>query len=415
MTPADGSTVPGFDVGLIRADFPILKERVNGKPLVYLDNAASAQKPRAVISAESWVYEARYANVHRGAHHLSAAATDDFELARARTRAFVNAAEDAEIVFTRGATEAINLVAASYGGLVLAPGDEILLTELEHHANIVPWQLIAARTGAVITVAKIEDDGRLPLENFTAALTKRTKIAAFSGMSNALGVRFDTPGMIAAAKAAGAVTLLDACQMAVHDPIDVQALGCDFLVFSGHKIYGPSGVGVLYGRRALLDAMPPWQGGGEMIAEVTFARSTWADLPHKFEAGTPAIAQVIALTAAMDYIADIGWDAIRCHEDRLRDAATARLRRINSLRLHGDVEDKAAILSFTLEGAHHHDVATLIDRQGVAVRSGHHCAQPLMARLGVAGTARASFAVYNTLDEVEALGAAIEKAQRMLG
>ena len=407
-------TTGAFDVSAIRSDFPILSRTVHGNPLVYLDNAASAQKPRSVIDAESGVYEREYANVHRGAHYLSAAATDAFEAARESVRRFLNAREDAEIVFTRGATEAINLVAHSYAGMVLKPGDEILLTELEHHANIVPWQLIAERTGAVITVAKITDNGELPLEAFQKAVTDKTKIAAFTGMSNALGVRTDVKGMIAAAQAVGAVTLVDGCQSAVHDVVDVQDMDCDFFVFSGHKTYGPSGVGALYGKRALLEAMPPYQGGGEMISEVRFDGSSWADLPHKFEAGTPAIAQVIALHAAIDYVASIGWTAIAEHEALLRDAAHERLRAINSLRILGDVGDKAAIISFVIDGAHAHDVATLADRQGVALRSGHHCAQPLMARLGVSATARASFAFYNTLEEVDALCAAIEKARKML-
>ena len=403
-----------FDVNAIRADFPILSREVNGKPLVYLDNGASAQKPQVVIDAVTKAYAEEYANVHRGAHYLSAAATDAFEAARSAARRFVNAATDEEIVFTRGATEAINLVAQSYGDYALKAGDRILLTELEHHANIVPWQLAARRTGAEIDVVRLRADETLAAEDVVAALTPRTKSGASSGMSNALGQRIAIEKIIPAAHEAGAVVLVDACQLAVHEPIDVQALDCDFLTFSGHKIYGPSGVGVLYGKRDFLDALPPNQGGGEKIATVRFEGSTWADLPHKFEAGTPAIAQVIALREAFAFIERIGWDAIIAHERNLRDAARARLARVNSLRVFGDAPQKAAIFSFALDGAHAHDVATLADRQGVALRSGHHCAQPLMTRLGVLATARASFAIYNTLDEVDALGEALEKAQRML-
>lgn len=403
-----------FDVEAVRAEFPILQRTVYGKPLTYLDSAASAQKPRSVIDAESRVYETEYANVHRGAHCLSAAATDAFEAARVGARDFINAGSDEEIVFTRGATEAINLVASSYGDLALSAGDRILLTELEHHANIVPWQLAAQRRGAEIDVVRLRADETISADDIIAAITDKTKIVSISGMSNALGQRLEIERVIPAAHAAGAVVLIDACQLAVHEPIDVQALNCDFLTFSGHKIYGPSGVGVLYGKRALLEAMPPYQGGGEMIATVSFEGSSWADLPHKFEAGTPAIAQVIALNEAFAFIERIGWDAIIAHEATLREAARRRLAQVNSLRVFGDAPNKAAIFSFAMDGAHAHDVATLADRQGVALRSGHHCAQPLMARLGVPATARASFAVYNTLEEVDALGEALEKAQRML-
>jgi len=403
-----------FDVDALPAEFPILARKVYGRPLVYLDSASSALKPRSVIDAESAVYENEYANVHRGAHCLSAAATDAFEAARSAARRFLNADADEEIIFTRGATEAINLVAYSYGAFALRPGDRILLTELEHHANIVPWQLAAQRHSAAVDVVRLRPDETIAAEDVIDAIGERTKIVAVSGMSNALGQRLDLERIIPAAHAAGAVVLVDACQLAVHEAIDVQALDCDFLTFSGHKIYGPSGVGVLYGKRALLEEMPPYQGGGEMIATVSFDGSTWADMPHKFEAGTPAIAQVIALREAFAFIERLGWDAIIAHEAALREAARRRLSQVNSLRVFGDAPNKAAIFSFALDGAHAHDVATLADRQGVALRSGHHCAQPLMARLGVSATARASFAVYNTFDEVDALGEALEKAQRML-
>ena len=412
MEPAGDRSA--FDVNAVRDAFPILAREVYGRPLVYLDSAASAQKPQSVIDAETRVYAGEYANVHRGAHFLSGAATDAFEASRSAAREFINAAADEEIIFTRGATEAINLVAASYGESTLRPNDRILLTEAEHHANIVPWQLIAERKGAMIDVVRLRDDETIAADDVIAALTDRTKIVAIAGMSNTLGQRYALERIIPAAHDAGAVVLIDACQLAVHEPIDVQALDCDFLTFSGHKIYGPSGVGVLYGKRALLEAMPPYQSGGEMIASVSFEQSTWADLPHKFEAGTPAIAQVIALKEAIGFVREIGWASIQAHEAALRDATRERLAQINSLRIYGDAPNKGAIFTFTMNGAHAHDVATLVDRQGVALRSGHHCAQPLMARLGVTATVRASFAVYNTLEDVEVLGAALEKAQRML-
>ena len=413
--PAAVSNGPFFDVDAIRRDFPILSRTVHGKPLVYLDNAASAQKPQAVIDAETQSYADVYANVHRGAHFLSGAATDAFEAARVRIARFINAAEDAEIIFTRGATEAINLVAQSWGRAFLAEGDEIIVSELEHHANIVPWQMLRAEKGVVLKVAPIHDDGSLDLDAFEALVGPRTRLIAISGMSNALGTILPIQRVIAAAKAVGARTLIDACQLVVHTPVDVQALDCDFLVFSAHKLYGPSGVGALYAKRDLLEAMPPWQGGGEMIATVTFEETIWADVPHKFEAGTPAIAQAPAFAAAIDYVETLGMDAISAHETAVGRMAEDRLRAIPGLRLFGGADERGAVLSFAVDGAHPHDVAVLIDRQGVAVRSGHHCAQPLMARLGLVGTARASFALYNTADEVEALGVAVEKAIRMLG
>jgi cysteine desulfurase/selenocysteine lyase len=409
MTVKNGA----YDVARIRADFPILAERVFGKPLVYLDNGASAQKPRAVIEAISRTYETAYANVHRGVHHMSQKATEDMEAAREKVRAFVNAQHAHEIIFVRGATEGINLVASSWGRARFRPGDEIVLTVMEHHSNIVPWQFACEATGAVIKVAPITDAGELDMAAFAALLNDRTKLVAITHVSNALGSVVPVAEVIRQAHAAGAKVLIDGCQAVPHMPIDVRALDADFYVFSGHKLYGPSGVGVLYGKEALLEAIPPYQGGGEMISSVTFEKTTYADLPFKFEAGTPHIAGNIALGAAIDYVTGIGLDRIAEHERKVVAHATERLREINSISLIGTARDKAAIVSFNLDGIHPHDVGTILDREGVAVRTGHHCAQPVMDRFDVAATVRASFGLYNTIEEADALVAALRRVQEI--
>jgi cysteine desulfurase/selenocysteine lyase len=409
MTVKNGA----YDVARIRADFPILAERVFGKPLVYLDNGASAQKPRTVIAAISRTYETAYANVHRGVHYMSQKATEDMEAAREKVRAFVNAQHAHEIIFVRGATEGINLVASSWGRARLRPGDEIVLTVMEHHSNIVPWQFACEATGAVVKVAPITDAGDLDMAAFAALLNDRTKLVAITHVSNALGSVVPVAEVIRQAHAVGAKVLIDGCQAVPHMPIDVRALDADFYVFSGHKLYGPSGVGVLYGKEALLEAMPPYQGGGEMINSVTFEKTTYADLPFKFEAGTPHIAGNIALGAAIDYVTGIGLDRIAEHERKVVAHATERLREINSIRLIGTARDKAAIVSFNLDGIHPHDVGTILDREGVAVRTGHHCAQPVMDRFDVAATVRASFGLYNTIEEADALVAALRRVQEI--
>jgi cysteine desulfurase/selenocysteine lyase len=407
------SSANGYDVARIREDFPILGERVFGKPLVYLDNGASAQKPRAVIEAISRTYETAYANVHRGVHYMSQKATEATETARDKVRAFINAEHAHEIIFVRGATEGINLVASSWGRTRLKPGDEIVLTVMEHHSNIVPWQFVRDATGAVIRVAPISDAGELDLDAFDQMLNERTRIVAITHVSNALGTVVPVAEIIRKAHAVGAKVLIDGCQAAPHMPIDVRALDADFYVFSGHKLYGPSGIGVLYGKEALLEAMPPYQGGGEMINSVTFEKTTFADLPFKFEAGTPHIAGAIGLGAAVDYVTSIGLDRIGAHERTVLAHATERLREINSVRLVGTAPKKAAILSFNLEGVHPHDVGTILDREGVAVRTGHHCAQPVMDRFDIAATVRASFGLYNTIDEADVLVAALRQVQEI--
>lgn len=402
-----------YDVNAIRADFPILSREVYGKKLVYLDNAASAQKPKPVLDAIMKAYTEEYANVHRGLHFLSNAATQAFEDARESVRRFLNAPSKDNLIFTRNATEAINLVAQSYGGAHIREGDEIVLSILEHHSNIVPWHFHRERNGAVLKWAPIDDDGNFLLEEFEKLLTPRTKIVAITQMSNALGTVVPAADVIKLAHARGIPVLVDGSQAAVHMPIDVQALDADFFVFTGHKTYGPTGIGVLYGKAALLKSMPPYQGGGEMINEVTTDGITYNDPPHRFEAGTPAIVQAIGLGAALDYMQRIGLSHIAAHEASLRDYATERLSAINSLRLFGLAKQKGAILSFTMNGAHAHDVATVIDRAGVAVRAGTHCTQPLLQRFGVTATCRASFAMYNTREEVDVLAEALISAQRI--
>lgn len=404
-----------FDVEAVRRDFPILSRSVHGKPLVFLDSAASAQKPRQVIDAERHVYEHEYANVHRGIYYLSQVATDRMEAARETVRVFLNAASDREIVFTRNATEAINLVAASWGRTFLREGDEIVITEMEHHSNIVPWQLLRDERGIVIRVAPVSDDGEFLMDEFARLLGPRTKLVAITHMSNVLGTVVPVRDVVRMAHDAGAKVLLDGAQAVTHMPVDVRELDADFYVFSSHKLYGPTGVGVLYAKEALLEAMPPYMGGGEMIRSVTFEQAEWADLPYKFEAGTPAIAQAIGLGAAIDYVTGHGLEAIGAHEADLLGYATQRLSAIDGLRIVGTAPGKASVLSFTMDCAHPHDVGTLLDRAGVAIRVGHHCAQPLMDRLGVVATARASFAMYNTREEVDTLATALEAVREFFG
>jgi cysteine desulfurase/selenocysteine lyase len=404
-----------YDVEAVRRDFPILSRQVYGKPLVYLDNGASAQKPQAVIDTVSRVYSSEYANVHRGVHYLSQIATDAMEAAREKVRALINAAKVEEIIFVRGATEGINLVASSWGRANLKPGDEIVLTVLEHHSNIVPWQFLRASNGAVIKVAPIADDGSLIMEEFEKLLGPRTKMVAVAHVSNALGTVMPVETIIRMAHKVGAKVLLDGCQAVPHMAVDVRALDADFYVFSGHKLYGPSGIGVLYGKEALLDAMPPYQGGGEMISSVTFEETTYADLPFKFEAGTPNIAGAIGLGAAVDYVTALGFDRIAAHEHEVLAYATEKMSALNDVRIFGTAPDKAAILSFTIHDIHPHDAGTILDREGVAVRTGHHCAQPVMDRFGQPATIRASFGLYNTKAEVDALVAALKRVREIFG
>lgn len=398
----------------LRADFPIFERMVHGKPLVYLDNGATSQKPRCVIEAEAHYYARLNANVHRGVHRLSQEATDVYEAARDGVQRFLNAARREEIVFVRGTTEAINLVANSYGAR-FKPGDEILITGMEHHSNIVPWQLACERTGAVLRVAPVNDRGELIVEEFARLLGPRTRFVALTHVSNALGTINPVRELVAMAHECGAPVLLDGAQAVPHLAVDVRALDCDFYAFSGHKLYGPTGIGVLYGKAALLDAMPPWQGGGDMIREVSFAGTTWNDLPYKFEAGTPNIAGAVGLGAAIRYLSDIGLERVAAHERALLAYATAQARAIPGLRLIGTARDKAAILSFVLEDVHAHDVGTILDLEGVAVRTGHHCAMPLMERFGVPATVRASFALYNTREDVDTLFAALHKVGEVFG
>jgi cysteine desulfurase / selenocysteine lyase len=402
-----------FDVDRIRTDFPILKREVYGKPLVYLDNAASAQKPKAVIDAMMKSMTEEYANVHRGLHYLSNAATQAFEDARESVRHFINAPSKNQIIFTRNATDAINLVAQSFGGMVIGGGDEIILSIMEHHSNIVPWHFHRERRGAVIKWAPIDDEGNFLLDEFEKLISTRTKMIAITAMSNALGTIVPVAEIIKIAHAKGIPVLVDASQQAVHGHVDVQALDADFLVFTGHKTYGPTGIGVLYGKAEYLKKMPPYQGGGEMILEVTEGAITYNDPPHRFEAGTPAIVEAIGLGAALDYMVATGLDKIAAHEKSLHDYAMSRLKEINSLRIFGQAKHKGPIISFTMNGAHAHDVATVIDRQGVAVRAGTHCTQPLLQRFGVTATCRASFAMYNTEQEVDKLAEALISAHRI--
>ena len=404
---------PAYDVEAIRADFPILAREMYGKPLVYLDNGASAQKPRVVLETIQRAYAQEYANVHRGLHYLSNLSTANFEKARETVRCFLNAKSDAEIIFTRNATEAINLVAQSYGGPHIGEGDEIVLSIMEHHSNIVPWHFLSERQGAVLKWAPISDEGELLLDKFEALLGPRTKMVSITHMSNVLGTIVPIKEVVRLAHARGIPVLVDGAQGAVHLPVDVQDLDCDFYAFTGHKLYGPTGIGVLYGKKELLEAMPPYQGGGEMIGTVTCDRITYAAPPHRFEAGTPAIVQAIGLGAAIDYVEGIGRERLMAHEDALLAYAMQRLGDLNWLRIFGRAKNKGSIISFEMDGAHPHDVSTILDRYGVAVRAGTHCAEPLLARFGVTSTARASFAMYNTLEEVDRLVEALHKAHEM--
>jgi cysteine desulfurase / selenocysteine lyase len=401
-----------YDVEAIRRDFPILSREVYGKPLVYLDNGASAQKPQAVLDAINHAYTQEYANVHRGLHFLSNAATDAYEKARASVKRFLNAADVDEIVFTSNTTSAINTVAYGWGMPRIGEGDEIVLSIMEHHSNIVPWHFIRERQGAKLVWAPVDDLGVFHLDEFEKCLTDRTKLVAITQMSNALGTVTPIKEIVRIAHARGIPVLVDGSQSAVHMPVDVQDLGCDFFVFTGHKVYGPSGIGVLYGRKEMLEAMRPFQGGGEMIFEVTEDNVTYNDPPHRFEAGTPPIVQAIGLGAALDYMEAVGREAIAAHEADLKNYAHERLRSINSLRIFGDAPGKGAIISFELKGIHAHDVSMVIDRAGVAVRAGTHCAQPLLKRFGVTSTCRASFGMYNTRAEVDILAEALEKARK---
>jgi cysteine desulfurase / selenocysteine lyase len=400
-------------VALRRADFPILRERVNGHPLVYLDNAATTQKPQAVIDAETEYYTRWNANVHRGVHTLSQRATDAYERARATVARFMGAGGTDEIIYTSGTTGAINLVAQSYARPLLAPGDEIVISAMEHHSNIVPWQIVCGQTGAALKVVPINDAGEFELGAYEALLGPRTKLVAVTHVSNALGSITPIGRIIALAHAANVPVLVDGAQAISHVPVDVRALDCDFYAFSGHKIFGPTGVGVLYGKAARLAAMPPYQGGGDMIRSVTFEKTEYNDLPYKFEAGTPNIAGAIGMGAALEYVESIGIEAIAAHEADLLDYATAQVSAIPGLRIIGTAREKAAIVSFTLDGVHAHDVGTILDNNGVAIRAGHHCAMPVMEQFGISGTARASFALYNTREDVDALISGIHRVQRM--
>jgi len=406
---------PSYDLAGVRADFPILAQKVQGRPLVYLDNAASTQKPRAVTDAIAACYGEYYANVERGVHTLSQRSTAAREQAREAVRRFLNAPSAEEIVFVRGTTEAINLVAASWGRRNLEPGDEILVTELEHHSNIVPWQLLCEERGAVLRMAPIDDRGEVILEELERLLSPRTRLVAVAHVSNALGTVNPVREIAERAHRAGALVLVDGAQAAPHLAIDVQDLGVDFYAFSGHKVYGPSGIGVLWGRSELLAAMPPWQGGGGMIRKVSFAKTTYAAPPHRFEAGTPAIEAAIGLGAALDYLTALGLPAIAAWEAELLALATERLAAVPGLRPIGTARHKAAVLSFTLEGIHPHDVGTVLDQEGIAVRAGHHCAQPVMEHFRVPATSRASFGLYNTREEVETLAAALHRARELFG
>ena len=406
---------PPLDPATVRPDFPVLAREVNGKPLCYLDNAASSQRPRAVIDAISRYYETSHANVHRGVHRLSQEATDLFEGARETTRRFLNAASTREIVFVRGTTEAINLVAQSYARPRLQPGDEIVISWLEHHANIVPWQMVCEQTGARLRVIPITRAGEVDFDAFLGLLGERTRLLALAHVSNALGTVVPVERFIREARRRGIPVLLDGAQAAPHLAVDVRALDCDFYCFSGHKMCGPTGIGVLYGRESLLEAMPPWQGGGDMILAVSFERTVYNSLPYKFEAGTPHIAGAIGLAAAIDYLEALGLERIAAAEQDLLDYATARLREVPGLEIVGTAPHKAAVASFTVAGVHPHDLGTILDAEGVAIRTGHHCAMPVMDFFGVPATARASFAFYNTRAEADRLVAALQVAREMLG
>ena len=406
------TTQPQFDVGAVRLDFPILSQQVNGKPLVYLDNGASTQRPEAVLQAMDHYYREIHSNVHRGAHTLADQATNAFEGARAKVQQFLNAPSARQIIWTRGTTEAINLVANGLAGK-LKVGDEILLSQMEHHANIVPWQMLAERTGAKVLPIQVTPDGELDMESFHSLLSERTRILALTHVSNVLGTINPIAGMVAKAKALGVITLIDGAQAVSHFQPDVQALDCDFYVFSAHKIFGPTGIGVLYGKADLLEAMPPWQGGGEMIERVSFTGTTYNTLPYKFEAGTPAIAEAVGLGAALDYLASLDSSSMQTAENILLQRANELVTSVPGMTVIGTAHSKVPLISFTIDGLHPSDIGTLLDQQGIAIRAGHHCAMPLMDFYKLPGTARASFAFYNTLEEVEQLFTALKKIQRL--
>ena len=404
-----------YDAEAVRKDFPIMARTVYGKPLHYLDTAASAQKPQVVIDAISHCYEAEYANIHRGVHYLAEKATENYEAARAKIARFLNAGSPSELIFVRNATEAINLVAASYGRKFLSEGDEIILSEMEHHSNIVPWQLLRDAIGVKLVVVPITETGELDMDAYKRSFTDRTRLVAITHMSNALGTITPIADIIRIAHDAGAKILVDGCQAVPHMKVDVRTLDADFYALSSHKLYGPSGIGVLYAKREILEAMPPYQGGGEMIRSVTFERTTYADLPHKFEAGTPHISGAIGFGAAIDYVDQFDFEEILVHEMALAEDLRRRLGEINSVRIFGEAKHRGAIVSFTIDGIHPHDAGTILDREGVAVRGGHHCAQPVMDHFGIPGTLRASFGMYNTQADVEAAVAAVRKAMEIFG
>jgi cysteine desulfurase/selenocysteine lyase len=404
-----GDPLLDFDVAKVKEDFPILNQTVNGHPLVYLDNAATSQKPQSVIDALVGYYSADNSNVHRGVHTLSQRATDHYEEARSKIRHFINADDDREIIYVRGTTEGINLVAQTFGRENIHEGDEIIISTMEHHSNIVPWQMLCQERGAILKVAPIDDSGELLLDEYEALITSRTKLVSMVHVSNALGSIIPAKRVVEIAHAHGVPVLLDGAQAVAHAKVDVQDLDCDFYVFSGHKLYGPTGIGILYGKADLLEAMPPYQGGGEMIRSVTFEKTLYNVLPHKFEAGTPNIAGSIGLGAAVDYVEALGMERIGAYESGLLEYGTELLSRISSLKIIGTAQDKSGILSFVMDGIHPHDIGTILDAEGIAIRTGHHCAQPLMDRFGVPATARASLAFYNTREDLDALAQAIDR------
>ena len=412
---ADRLNHPTFDVAALRREFPILATQVHGKPLVFLDSAASAQKPKVVIDSLRHTYEQEYANVHRGVYYLSERATQKYEAVRKSLKSYFNARSENEFVFLRGTTEAINLVANSYGRAFLKAGDEILITGLEHHSNIVPWQMLRDSVGIVLKVAPIDSRGELILEEFEKLLSERTKLVAVAQVSNALGTLLPIAEIIRLAHAKGAKVLIDGAQGAPHMRVDLQALDCDFYAFSGHKLYGPTGTGALYAKKELLDAMPPWQGGGDMIKSVTFERTEFNDAPYKFEAGTPSIADTIAMGAGLDWLATLPWEAIEAHEADVLAYGAERLAEVPGLRLIGTARDKLAVLSFVFEGVHPHDIGTILDQEGIAVRVGHHCAEPVMTFFGIPGTVRASLGLYTTREEIDALARGLSKVREIFG
>ncbi len=413
INTASSIKTSSLDVEKIRQDFPLLHQEVNGKPLAYLDNAATSQKPTQVIEALDKYYKEDNANIHRGVHTLSERATIDYEQARGKVRSFINANSEKEIIFVRGATEGINLIAQSYGRNKLKTGDEIIISEMEHHSNIVPWQLLCEQTGAILKIIPINDSGELILEEFEKLLSSKTKLVSIAHISNALGTINPIQTIIDRAHEHNAVVIIDGAQATPHTTVDVQALDCDFYVFSGHKLFGPTGIGVLYGKAHLLEAMPPWQGGGDMIKMVSFEKTLYNDLPYKFEAGTPHIAGVIGLGAAIDYVSTTGLEAIAAHEHELLEYATEKILEVKGLRLIGTAQQKTSILSFVIDSIHPHDIGTILDHEGIAIRTGHHCAMPVMTHFNVPATARASFAFYNTFEEVDRLIQALGKAREV--